>query len=132
MISTRDRTFSIVFPNTALFMSLKKSFSNSFLQDALLDVLNCMYGRNQGFCLNSKILWIFVIFRPSSMYNCRFLPWQMYLVLFSNVGISFSVDTRPCKLSSVCLGFGCNIFHISLLIGDNSLSETFLRSGARG
>ena len=40
--------FSIVLPKTELFMSLKKSFSNSFLALALRLVFMSMYDFNQG------------------------------------------------------------------------------------
>src|ERR1700742_917964 len=48
---TRFLRFSIVLPKTALFMSLKKSFSKSFAAFALISVLYLIYGAIQGDCL---------------------------------------------------------------------------------
>jgi len=52
-IFTRFRIFSIVFPKTLLFMSLKKSFSNSFCALERRFVFNSMCGFNHAFSLNA-------------------------------------------------------------------------------
>ena len=43
--------FSMVLPNTLLFIGLKKSFSNELLASVLFFVLKLMYCFNQGDCL---------------------------------------------------------------------------------
>lgn len=55
------RTFSIVFPKTALFLSINKFFSNSFLADTRKCVFKSMYAFSQADCLNSKIRCTFSI-----------------------------------------------------------------------
>jgi len=52
LTSTRFRIFSIVFPNTELFISLKKSFSKSFVAFVRSSVFTSMYGFNQASSLN--------------------------------------------------------------------------------
>ena len=47
-ISTRFLMFSIVLPNTELFMSLKKSFSKSLVAFVLRAVLKSMYTLSQS------------------------------------------------------------------------------------
>src|SRR6266536_2059956 len=82
------RTFSMVFPKTLLFMSLKKSFSNSFLACFLFSVLKSMYFFIQGFWLNSNTLCIFVIINPASTACLRFLSCITYFSLSLRFGIS--------------------------------------------
>ena len=48
LTSTLYLRFSIVFPNTLLFISLKKSFSKLFLALVLLRVLKSMYCFSHG------------------------------------------------------------------------------------
>ena len=61
--STLLRMFSMVLPNTLSFISLKKSFSNTFFASALFCVLNSMYCFSHGDWLNLSTLWTFLIFR---------------------------------------------------------------------
>ena len=64
LMSTRFLIFSIVWPNTELFMSLKKSFSNSLFAFDLKLVFRSMYFFNHGLSSNLIPLCIFIIFSP--------------------------------------------------------------------
>ena len=60
---TQFLTFSMVFPNTELFINLEKSFSKSFLAAALKFVLRLMYFFIHG-------LSLYLIPRCTFMYFC--------------------------------------------------------------
>ena len=89
-IFTRFRTFSIVLPKTLLFMSLKKSFSNSFCALEWRFVFNSIYGFNHAFSSKEIPRWIFVSFKPRSKYCFKFLWWRTYFFFSFRLGISFS------------------------------------------
>src|SRR6266536_5677730 len=78
----------MVFPKTLLFISLKKSFSKSFLACFLFSVLKSMYFFIQGFWLNSNTLCILVIIKPASTACLRFLSCITYLSLLYTLGVS--------------------------------------------
>ena len=72
LTSTRLHRFSISFPKTLLFISLKKSFSNEFFAFFRFSVLKSMYCLSQGDWLNFSTLRIFFIFKPRSKNSCKF------------------------------------------------------------
>ena len=57
LTSTLLRKFSIVFPKTILFISLKKSFSNEFLACFHFSVLKSIYCLSQGDLSNFSTRW---------------------------------------------------------------------------
>ena len=77
-IFTRLRIFSIVLPTTLLFMSLKKTFSNSFCALEWRFVFNSMHGFNHAFLSKEIPRWIFVTFKSRSKYCFKFLWWRTY------------------------------------------------------
>jgi len=89
-IFTRLRIFSIVFPKTLLFMSLKKSFSNSFCALERRFVFNSMYGFDHAFSSKEIPRWIFVSFKPRSKNCFKFLWWRTYFFFSVTLGIRFS------------------------------------------
>ena len=100
LTSTRFHRFSIVLPNTLLFISLKKSFSNEFLAFFHFSVLKSMYCLSQGDWSNFSTLWI----------------------LFSNqdpstaVGYDSATRTLSCllMLGSVCLPNQLKFLYLNL------------------
>ena len=73
--------FSIVFPKTALFITLKMSFSNLFFAFLLSLVFISVYGFSKAFWLNLITLWIFFKSAPWFVDCFKFLMWVIYLVL---------------------------------------------------
>ena len=111
-IFTRLRIFSIVLPKTLLFMSLKKSFSNSFCALGRRFVFNSMYGFNHAFSSKEIPRWIFVSFKPRSKYCFKFLWWRTYLFFSFKFGISFS--TLLISIRSEASGIHCANHEASL------------------
>ena len=91
LISTLFLTFSMVFPNTELFMSLKKSFSKSVVPLVRRSVLSCMYFLIQSLSRNLTPRCILVSFNPRLRYCFRFVWWRTYFSLLLRLGMSFSV-----------------------------------------
>ena len=90
LTSTRFLMFSMLFPNTELFISLKKSFSKSFFALVLRLVFMLMYSASQLDSWNVMALWILVNFNPKDKYSFRVSWWTTYFVLLFKLGTSFS------------------------------------------
>ena len=84
-------TFSIVFPKTALFINLKKSFSKPLFAFYLSLVLISINSFSQPFWLNLINLWTF--FKNNPWFNgyCKFLRWIAYIDFLYKVVTSFSI-----------------------------------------
>ena len=82
--------FSIVFPKTELFISVKKSFSNSFFASFLYLLFISMYVFNHTFWLNWITLRTFFSFKPWFSACFKALMWITYFSLSSMLQISFS------------------------------------------
>ena len=69
---TRCLTFSMVLPNTQLFINLKKSFSKSVVALVRSYVFRWMYERIQGACLQDSTRCTRVMTMPNLLYSLRF------------------------------------------------------------
>ena len=80
----------IVFPKTALFISLKKSLSKLFFAFCLCLVFISIYGFSQAFWLDSIALWTF--FKINLWFNAcfKFLMWITNSVLLWKLVTSYS------------------------------------------
>ena len=64
LISLCFLKLSMAFPQPALFINLKKSFSKSFFDTFLRSLLISVYGFTQDFWLNLIIFWMFFSTNP--------------------------------------------------------------------
>ena len=85
LISLYFLTLSIVFPKTALFITLKKYLSKSFFAFFLHVVLISMHGFSQDFWLNLMILCTF--FKTNSWFNACFKFRKIFFIM--QVGYKF-------------------------------------------
>ena len=94
--------YSMVFPNTELFMSLKKSFSKLFLALVQSWMLKAIYSTNHVLWSNLIAWWI--LFKTSPyLSNCsKALMWMMYLSLWRRLGPTFGLHGS----SSFCTWMG--------------------------
>ena len=84
-------TFSVVFPKTALFMNLKKSFSKPSFCFFLRSVFISIYGFSQAFWLNVITLWTLVKSNPWLNACFKFLMCLTYSVLSCKLAQAFRV-----------------------------------------
>ena len=83
-------TFSIVFPKTALFICLKKSFSESFFASVLSLLLISMYGFNHSSWLKLITLWTFFKIKPWFKASFKLFVLITYSLLSSKLVTNFS------------------------------------------
>ena len=90
LISLWVLIFSIVFPNTELFINLKKSFSNSFFASFLNLVFISIYDFNHAFCWD--LITLCTVFNFAPLINACFkaLMCMTYFSLSSILQPSFS------------------------------------------
>ena len=82
LISLCFRTFSIVFPKTALFTSLQKSFSSSFIVFSLRLVFKSIYVFSQAVWLDLITLWTFFKINDLMLVlNFFYLTYSVFSIL---------------------------------------------------
>ena len=84
-------TFSIVLSNMALFINLKKSFSDSFFASVLSLLFISMYGFNQSPSLKLITLWTFFKIKPWFKACFKLFMQTTFSHLCWNLVISFLV-----------------------------------------
>ena len=92
LISLWFLTFYIVFTKTALFISLKKSFSNLFFASFLNLVFMSMYDFKHAFWLNWITLRTLFSINPWFSTCFKILMWTSYFSLSSILQTSFSYE----------------------------------------
>ena len=89
-ISVYNLAFSTVFPETALFISLKNSISKLFVAFSLSLVFISIYYFSQAFWLNLITLWTFLKINPWFNPWFKFPMWIAYSHLSWKLVTSFS------------------------------------------
>ena len=85
--------FSIVLPNTDLFISLNKSLWKFDFACCRSLLFSLMCSFNHGVCLNHSARWTIVTCIPNCVYSLRFLQWTTYFILSLRFSTSFSHGT---------------------------------------
>ena len=91
LISLCFLIFFVIFPNAALFIKSKKSFSKSLFAFFLRSVFTSIYRFTLAFWLNSITLWTF--FKINSWFNAcfKFFMCITYLVWSCRLATNFSI-----------------------------------------
>ena len=118
LMFTRFLMFSIVLPNTLLFINLKKSFSKSLAVFARNNVFKSMYFFSHGLSSNLMPLCTLVVFNPRLSYSFKFSQWITYFVFCTSLVLAY----RLCLLLSFreLVGSHCaghedlRVFHVNL------------------
>ena len=119
------QTFSMIFPNTELFINLKKSFSMSFVAFCLNSLFMSMYGFSHSLWLQLMDLSTFFKIRQLFKTCFKLLTWATYSILSCVLAISLSTfsslffstkNERPCGILVIFCVFNVKFKNMTFFI----------------